>query len=213
MPPDPGGKKVQRWYAIGVTTTNEQNPWKGASVQWTNNNMYLGTAVAGNFLDETLWIGTNSAQLCWIEVGDTEYTDPDTGQGLRSYYWAENSKANGYEEHLLNQPAYPPVGQFQNYAITMEPGMPYNIVIGINVVGNSNQPGDTLFAHAGLETTSANARIAGAVGFRNFLIFDGRAYHPWPNHTQSVDFPAWWQWNWPAAANGIPVPFLPFGMR
>jgi hypothetical protein len=167
------------------------------------------TAEPDNFIDETLWVGANDSNICWIEVGDTEYNDPDTGQPNRSYYWAENSKANGYQEHMLDQPAYPPVGAYQNYSIILQNGNPaFDIVIGITVVGQSWQPGNTIYAHVGLETTSSKAKIVGAVKFRDFLIFDGRAYHPWPNHKSSVDFPAWWRWNWPTAANGIPIPFF-----
>jgi hypothetical protein len=162
-----------------------------------------------DFVDETLWVGSNSSNICWIEVGDSNYNDPASGEQKRNYYWAENSKANGYEEHILNQPAYPPVGQYQRYAITQEPNMPYNIVIGITVVGQSNQPGDTLSADVGLETTTPNSRITGAVKFRDFEIFNGRAYLPWPNHAQSIDLPAWWLWNWPTATNGIPIFVFP----
>src|SRR5262249_22473044 len=162
-----------------------------------------------NFVDETLWIGANDSEICWIEVGDTEYTDPDTGEAKRNYYWAENSKANGYQQFMLDQPAYPPVGQFQHYRILRQNGAAgYDIVIGITVVGISWQPGDTTWAHVGLETTSGKARIFPPVRFREFEIFDGRAYHPWPNHTSDADFPAWWQWNWPNAVNGIPFPFF-----
>jgi hypothetical protein len=161
------------------------------------------------FVDETLWVGANNSKICWIEVGDTEYTDFETGEPHRNYYWAQNSKANGYQEYILDQPAYPPVGQFQRYAITQEPNMPYNIVIGISVVGESWQPGDTIYAHVGLETTTASSLIRRPVQFRDFEIFNGRAYVPWPNRTQYVNAPAWWTWTWPTASNGIPVNIVP----
>lgn len=172
--------------------------------------MILGTAVKDNFLDETLWVTTTNADQCWIEVGDSEFTHFQTGKAKRQYYWAENSKANGYHDHYLDWPPYVPVGSFQHYQITQEFNQPFTIVIGNTQVGVTNEPGDTYRIDVGLETTYGKARIVGAVSFRNFETFDGRAYHPWPNNpTSSANFPAWWQWNFPTAANGIPIPFLP----
>jgi hypothetical protein len=109
----------------------------------------------------------------------------------------------------VNGVPYPPVGQFQRYTIFHQVGGAYVILIGGVMVGTSDQPGDTLFAHAGLETTSPISRIRGSVRFRNFLVHDGWSFVPWPNRISSTDSPAWWQWSWPTAANGIPMRFRP----
>jgi hypothetical protein len=199
-------------YAIGITETDRDHAWKGASVEWTNQDMWVPPPPpVGQFIDETLWVGTTNSNVCWVEVGDSEHYDKNTGISSRNYYWAENSLANGYHEFNLKGPAYPAVGAYQTYTIYLDPDRAaYEIVIGITNVGESTQPGDTIYANVGLETTTAQGRIRIPVQFRNFQIYDGRAYWPWPNHTSSVDFPAWWIWNWPNATNGIPIPFLPF---
>jgi hypothetical protein len=161
-----------------------------------------------DFIDETLWIGTNNSKRCWIEVGDSEYNHPRTGRPKRNYYWAEYSKANGYQEHMLDQPAYPAVGAYQTYTIYAAPeGGGYDVAIGNTVVGHSIQPGGTIFVHVGLETTTPMAKIIGVVKFKDFEIY-ANGFQPWPNHKSSADFPAWWQWNWPTAVNGIPFPFF-----
>jgi hypothetical protein len=205
MPKDPKGKE-KRWYAIGVTTTTKDKAWFGASVEWTNEQMFVGP---GNdqFIDETLWIGTENAQKCWIETGDGDATDTN-GVHTRDYYWAENTKTTGYDEYEAKGAVRPPLGQFQRYTIFHQVGGAYMILIGGVKVGWSDQGGDTLFAHVGLETTTPASRIKGWVKFRNFLVHDGWDFVPWPNRRSSVDFPAWWRWSWPTATNGIPVPFL-----
>ncbi len=206
-PPGPGANK--RWYAIGVTTTDMNKPWFGGSVEWTNQNMWTLPG-ADQFVDETLWVTVHNAAKCWIETGDGESTDGDTGLPKRAYYWAENKPGpNGYEEYPVNGVPYPPVGQFQRYTIFHQIGGAYVILIGGKMVGVSEQPGETLQVHVGLETTTPVSRVRGAVRFRNFLVHDGWEFVPWPNHTQSVDPPAWWIWNWPTAMNGIPRRFLP----
>jgi hypothetical protein len=207
-PPGPGADK--RWYAIGFTTTDIQHAWYGASVEWTNQEMWTLPGV-NQFVDETLWIGVRNARKCWIETGDAQGTNEKTGKPERVYYWAENDPITGYDEYEVNGVAHPPIGDFQRYTIFHQVGGAYMIIIGGKMVGVSDQPGDTLYAHVGLETTTPMSRIRGPVRFRNFEVHDGWQFVPWPNRRQSTDPPAWWIWNWPTAVNGIPFFFPPFG--
>jgi len=164
---------------------------------------------ADQFVDETLWIGVRNAQKCWIETGDGESTDEETGLPKRAYYWAENKPVSDYKEYPVDGVPYPPVGQFQRYAIFHQEGGAYMVLIGGQMVGVSDQPGETILAQAGLETTTPVSRVRGAVRFRNFLVHDGWKFVPWPSQKQRVNRPAWWRWNWPTATNGIPMRFAP----
>jgi hypothetical protein len=215
-PPDPCKIKKgppgtnKRWYAIAVTTTTKDKAWFGASVEWTYEPMFVGPGL-DQFIDETLWVGTENAQKCWIETGDGDGTDAN-GVHTRAYYWAENTKTTGYDEYAVNGVPYPALGQYQRYTIFHQVGGAYMILIGGIKVGWSDQGGDTLFAHAGLETTTPASRIKGSVKFRNFEVHDGNGFVPWPNHRPDMDFPAWWRDTWPTPSNGIPFPFfIPLG--
>jgi hypothetical protein len=213
----PPGEKTKR-YAIGYTKTTAANPWKGASVVWSNERMWVPQPPLGEraFVDETLWIGTESA-YCWIEVGDGDAWD-DEGVHRRRYYWAEQSRARGYDETDLDFPIHPEWGRYQYYAIEWhERTQQYFVTIGGQIVAEVKQGGDTLFVHVGLETTDARAQVLTPVKFSGFKVFDGKFWKFWPTHGRSVDPPAWWRWSriGDTAMNGIPFfilpPFPPIG--
>jgi hypothetical protein len=218
----PAVEKAKRW-ALGYTTTTAKNPWKGASVVWSNEDMSVPKPPPDSdraFVDETLWVGTTSSNICWIEVGDGDSWDTD-GVHHRQYYWAENSLANGYHEFDLVGPAHPPPHQYQYYAIEWHDNTnQYLVTIGQQIVAQVPQPGDTLFAHVGIETTDPRALVLTPVKLAGFRIFDGKFWKVWPTHGVSIDLPAWFRWVGPAkqeAEDGIPFfiirpPFPPIGV-
>jgi hypothetical protein len=182
-------------------------------VVWSNELMSVPQPPLGtdSFVSEVLWVGTTDSFICWIEVGDSDFWDQQ-GVRHRQYYWAENSKANGYHDFNLNGPQHPDLHQYQYYAIEWHDiTSQYFVTIGQSIVAQvQNPPGNTLYVHVGLETTDPRAQVLTPVQFSSFRIFDGRIWNYWPTRGTSADPPAWWRWiNGDSAMNGIPFMILP----
>jgi hypothetical protein len=209
---EPPEVEKARRYALGYTRTTAKNPWKGASVVWSNEPMWVPQPPLGtdSFVSEVLWVGTTSSFICWLEVGDSDFWDQQ-GVRHRQYYWAENSQGNGYHDYLLNGPAHPQPHQYQYYAIEWHDNTnQYLITIGQSIVAEAPRPGDTLYVHVGLETTDPRAQVLTPVQFSSFRIFDGKFWKYWPTRGTSAGPPAWWRWTGAdSAANGIPFFILP----
>jgi len=172
-------------------------------VQWENRHFWV-PAIFKRFVAEVLWVGSNDdkGDDCWIEVGEyLENRSPILD--IRSYYWAEND-SNTYTEHRLFKPDRPPIGAFQEYTIDYVENQ-YRVYIGGSWVGTSAQPGRTFGAETGLEASDPRARTIGAVDFREFKYrpWGDTQWYYWGNLSQHQDPPAYWNWSWPTASNGI----------
>jgi hypothetical protein len=199
-PPD-WDDQVKRWYAVGRTRTDAAHSFAGASVQWQNEDMIVPQGGTEAFVNEALWINAQDDPDCWIEVGDFLENNKQN-QNRRTYYWAENNEVD-YFEYPVDNPPHPGVHQFQEYTIDRL-GSEYKISIGGVLVGTSTQHGATQNIEAGLEANDQRVKT-GPTSFRNFMFrpWGDRRWRAWDNRFKTVNDPAYWEWNWPTARNGI----------
>jgi hypothetical protein len=153
-----------------------------------------------------MWVGTQDDEAgdCWVEVGDYKENIGSRRYpelSVRTYYWGENTP-DGYSEHLIYI-RHPGEGAYQEYTIDYADGH-YQIYVGGYWEGTSDQPGKTLGVDVGLETSDPRS-FAGPTYYQNFKFrpWDDTQWYPWDNRTRYADAPAYWQWRWPEAVNGI----------
>jgi len=122
---------------------------------------------SGGFIANVLWVGTGgSTDLSyWVEGG---YTKGWHGDAIRTFYWARNTKANGYAEHKVGN-ATPTVGTYEPVEIQYTGSNIWSVYF--NFVKATSPDGSTANISAlpnsasletGLESTSSGSYSANA---------------------------------------------------
>ena len=185
-----------RWYAIGRTTTADDNGWLGAKVEWEKRGLTVHPAEPNNtFILQDLWVTTYGKDSnCWIETGDSR--GDSTDRTARTYFYAMNSPS-GYGESNVRGITYPADGAYQSYEISWwESGgwALWRAYIAGRLLVNVLHAGPTNRADSGIESC-ANRNTAERTAFRNFKVRTrAGAWVDWPDPTRRQDAPGRFEW-------------------